>query len=203
MNGKTASSMICALAFATLSASAAPPAYNPPVGAVALPEFEPLIAPCADPAADHFMEIDISQRPPAGATRVQRLSGWVSEDGIFHWPFVMRLRNIGDKAFVGKPGLQRAVLTEDDLKAGKKGRVLATVPFDRIDPRGGVGVRFMFEAPVADMEKLRFRRTYTLSIKYDRVDASIAENAYGDCNLRNNEFSVHFDGGRKGWIFVK
>lgn len=193
---------IAALGLATAGAMAAPAEFTVPVG-VRLPEVEPLIPACADPAADRFIEVDISQRPPAGATRIQKLSGWVTADGVFHWPLVVRLRNVGDKVFAGKPGLQRAVLTEDDLKTGKKGRVVATVPFDRIDPRGGVGVRFQFTAPAADMAKQRFKKVFRLAIKYDRLDASIVSNQYGDCNLQNNEFSITFDGSRKGWIFAK
>lgn len=201
MIGRAALSL-CALAFA-LSASTAVQAqeFTVPVG-VRLPELDPLIPPCADPAADRFIEVDISQRAPAGTTRIQKLSGWVSADGIFHWPLVMRLRNIGDKVFVGKPGLQRAVLTEQDLLTGKT-REVAKVPFDRIDPRGGVGVRFQFEAPAADMQKQRFKKVFKLAIKYDQLDASIVSNTFGDCDLQNNEFSVTFDGSRKGWIFAK
>lgn len=198
MSVRLAIGLICALGFA---GSAAAQEFTVPLS-VRLPELEPLISPCADPAADRFIEIDISQRPPAGATRIQKLSGWVTGDGVFHWPFVMRLRNIGDKAFVGKPGLQRAVLTETDQLTGKT-REIATTPFDRIDARGGVGVRFQFQAPAADMQKQRFRRTYKLSIKYDRLDASILNNQFGDCDLQNNEFSLVFDGGRKGWIHTK
>jgi hypothetical protein len=193
---------VAALGLATFGAAAAPGEFTVPVG-VKLPEVEPLIPACADPAVDRFIEVDISQRPPAGATRIQKLSGWVTADGVFHWPLVMRLRNVGDKVFAGKPGLQRAVLTEDDLKTGKKGRVVATVPFDRIEPRGGVGVRFEFTAKAEDMQKQNFHRIFTLAIKYDRMDASIVENKFGDCNLRNNEWFVEFDGSRKGWIFAK
>jgi hypothetical protein len=201
MNGKAVLSA-CALAFA-LSASTAASAQEFRVpGHVELPNLEPLIPACADPAVDRFIEVDISQRPPAGTTRIQKLSGWVSADGIFHWPLVMRLRNIGDKVFVGKPGLQRAIVTEQDLLTGKT-REVAKVPFDRIDPRGGVGVRFQFEAPAADMAKQRFKRVFKVAIKYDRMDASIVTNQFGDCNLRNNEFSLTFDGSRPGWIHAK
>jgi hypothetical protein len=192
----------CAVAVSTASAWAAPETFNVPVG-VKLPEVEPLISACADPAADRFIEVDISQRPPAGSTRIQRLSGWVTADNIFHWPLIVRLRNIGDKPFVGKPGAQRAVVTEDDLKTGKKGRVIQTVPFDRIPAHGGVGVRFEFAAPVAEMQKQSFHRVFKLSIKYDRLDAAIVDSSTGDCNLRNNEWSVEFNGGRKGWIFAR
>ena len=198
MIGKVALSTVCSLAF-TLSAHAQ--AFEVP-GSVKLPDLEPLIPACADPAADRFIEVDISQRPPAGTTRVQKLSGWITPDGVFHWPLVMRLRNVGDKTFAGKPGLQRAVLTEQDQLSGKT-REVVTVPFDRIDARGGVGVRFQFTAPAADMAKQRFKKVFKLAIKYDRMDASIVSNQFGDCNLQNNEFSVTFDGSRKGWIFAK
>jgi hypothetical protein len=202
MNAKAALSTVCAVAFATLSASAAPPTVNIP-STVHLPVLEPLIAPCADPAADHFLEIDISQRPPAGAARVQKVSGWVTEDGTFNWPLVMRVRNIGDKPFAGKPGKQRVLVTEDDLLTGKKGRVVASVPFDRIDPRSGVAARFLFQATAADMNKQRFHRIYTISVKYDVIDDAIVTSQYGDCNLRNNAFFVEFDGSRKQWVFGK
>lgn len=200
MNTKSALTTICAVAFATLSTSAAPPTVNVP-STVHLPVLEPLIAPCADPAADRFLEIDISQRPPAGAARVQKLSGWVTEDGTFNWPLVMRVRNIGDKTFAGKPGKQRVLVTEDDLLVGKKGRVVASVPFDRIDPRSGVAARFLFQASAADMNKQRFHRVYTISVKYDVMDDAIVTGQYGDCNLRNNEFAVEFDGSRKQWVY--
>jgi len=198
MIGRLALSTACALG---LAFGAQAQEFNVPVG-VKLPEVEPLIPDCADPAADRFIEVDISQRPPAGTTRIQKLSGWVTADGIFHWPLVMRLRNIGDRAFVGKPGLQRAVLTEQDQLSGKT-REVASVPFDRIEPRGGVGVRFQFTASAADMAKQRFKKVFKLAIKYDRLDASIVSNKFGDCDLQNNEFSLTFDGSRKGWIFLK
>lgn len=198
MIGRAALGLMCALG---LAATVQAQEFDVPVG-VKLPELEPLISDCADPAVDRFIEVDISQRPPAGTTRIQKLSGWVSSDGVFHWPLVMRLRNVGDRAFAGKPGLQRAIVTEQDLLSGKT-REVTNVPFDRIDPRGGVGVRFQFTAPAADMAKQRFKRVYKLSIKYDRLDASIVTNKFGDCNLRNNEFSLTFDGSRKGWIFAK
>lgn len=198
MSVRFALGIVCALG---LAGAAAAQQFTVPVG-VKLPELDPLISPCADPAVDRFIEIDISQRPPAGAMRIQKLSGWVTSDGVFHWPFVMRLRNIGDKAFIGKPGAQRAVLTETDQLSGKT-REVTTAPFDRIEPRGGVGVRFQFEAPAADMQKQRFRRVFKLAIKYDRLDESIVSNQFGDCDLRNNEFSIVIDGSRKGWIFAK
>jgi hypothetical protein len=198
MIGRAALGLICALG---LGATAQAQEFDVPVG-VKLPELDPLIADCADPAVDRFIEVDISQRPPAGTTRIQKLSGWVTADGVFHWPLVMRLRNIGDRAFAGKPGLQRAVVTEQDLLSGKT-REVTNVPFDRIEPRGGVGVRFQFTAPAADMAKQRFKKVFKLAIKYDRLDASIVTNKFGDCDLQNNEFSLTFDGSRKGWIFAK
>lgn len=170
---------------------------------VILPQFEPLVPSCADPAADRFLEVDISQRPPAGATRVQRLSAWATSDGVFHWPFVMRVRNIGDQPFLGKPGEQAVIVTEDDLATGKKGRVVGNVPFDRIAPHSGVAVRFEFTAPVADVEKGKFRRTYTLAIQYQKLSGQIANTRTGDCNLSNNTFTIQIDGSRKGWISGK
>jgi hypothetical protein len=194
--------LVCALVLATAGAFAAPPTIDIPK-TVHLPVLEPLITPCADPAADRFLEIDITQRPPAGTTRVQKVSGWVTEDGTFNWPFVMRMRNIGDKPFAGKPGKQRVVVIEDDLLAGKKGRVVATVPFDRIEPRSGVAVRFLFQASAADVNKKRFRRVYKLAIKYDATDSSIVDSPFGDCNFKNNEFSLEFDGSRERWIYAR
>lgn len=201
MTFKFAALAACALLAATAT-FAAPPTVDIPQ-TVHLPVLEPLIAPCADPAADRFLEIDITQRPPAGATRVQKVSGWVTDDGTFHWPFVMRMRNIGDRPFAGKPGKQRVIVTEDDLLAGKKGRVVATVPFDRIDPRSGVAVRFLFQAPATDVNKKRFRRVYKLAIKYDATDSSIVDSPFGDCNFKNNEFSLEFDGSRERWIYAR
>ncbi len=170
---------------------------------VVLPQLEPLVPSCADPAADRFLEVDIAQRPPAGATRVQRLSAWVTPDGVFHWPFVMRVRNIGDQPFMGKPGQQAVVVTEDDLAAGKKGRVVASVPFDRIAQHSGIAARFEFTAPAAEIEKGKFRRVYTLSVQYKHLGLEITNSRYGDCNLRNNSFVVDIDGSRKGWISAK
>jgi hypothetical protein len=115
----------------------------------------------------------------------------------------MRVRNIGDKAFAGKAGKQSVVVTEDDLASGKKGRVVASVPFDRIEPRSGVAARFEFAAPAVDVQKGRFHRIYTLSIKYDQMDEALINGPFGDCELRDNSFFVEFDGSRKGWIFGK
>lgn len=183
-------------------AVAAPPTVAIP-DHVQIPQLKPLIATCSDPAADRWLEIDISQRPPAGAARVQKVSGWTTEDGVFHWPFVMRIRNIGDKPFVGKPGKQSVVVTEDDVATGKKGRVVASVPFDRIEPRSGVAARFLFEAPAADMNKGKFHRIYKLSIKYDELNEQIVNGQFGDCDLQNNSYSMEIDGGRKGWIIAR
>jgi hypothetical protein len=94
-------------------------------------------------------------------------------------------------------------VTEDDLLTGKKGRVVASTPFDRIDPRSGVAARLMFQASAADMNKQRFHRIYTVSIKYDVMDDTLLTGQFGDCNLRNNEFFVEFDGSRKQWIYGK
>jgi hypothetical protein len=170
---------------------------------VQLPDLVPLVSSCSDPAADRFMEIDISQRPPAGATRVQRVGGWVTSDGVYHWPFVVRIRNIGDQPFIGKPGQQDAVVTEDDRVAGTKGRVVASVPFDRIAQHSGLAVRFTFTAPTTQVEQGKFRRVYTLSLNYKNQGYELINGRNGDCNLRNNTFTVEFDGSRKGWIFAK
>jgi hypothetical protein len=170
---------------------------------VKLPDLKPLVAPCSDPAADRFLEIDISQRPPAGATRVQRVSGWVTPDGMFHWPFVMRVRNIGDQPFFGKAGEQAVTITEDDITGGKKGRVVATVPFQNIPAHSGVAARFMFSAPADNVANGKFRRLYTLSIQYNKKSEQLINGKNGDCDLQNNTFAVEFDGSRKGWIFAK
>ena len=190
------------VAAAGLAFAAADAPLNIPV-TVHLPELEPLVPACADPAADHFLEIDISQRPPAGATRVQKISAWVTADGVFHWPFVMRVRNIGDQPFFGKPGKQSVVVTEDDLAAKTKGKVLNSTPFDRVPPRSGVAARFEFTAPAEFVQKANFHRIVTLSIKYDEMGQALVTGQNGDCNLRNNSFFVEFDGSRKGWIFGK
>lgn len=196
-------SIACAvLGTIALAGTAAAAELNIPKHVV-LPQLEPLVSPCADPAADRFLEVDIAKRPPAGATRVQRLSAWVTTDGIFHWPFVVRVRNIGDQPFLGKAGEQAVVVTEDDLASGKKGRVVASVPFDRIAPHSGVAARFEFAAPAADVEKSKFRRVYTLSIQYKRLGLEITNSRTGDCNLRNNSFVIDIDGSRKGWISAK
>ncbi len=202
MVGRLGLGFVGTLAFGLATAAVAAPQVTVP-NTVQLPTFDTLFPACADPAADHFLEVDISKRPPAGATRVQSISAWVTEDGVFHWPFVMRLRNIGDQPFIGKPGLQSAVVTEEDLAAKTKASVVGSTPFDRIDAHSGVAVRFEFTAPAEAVQKARFHRIYTLSIKYQEMSEAIVNGRYGDCNLRNNSFFVEFDGSRKGWIFGK
>jgi hypothetical protein len=187
-----------------LAASAATSAQSltiPPT--VQLPQLKPLVSPCADPAADRFLEVDISKRPPPGATRVQRLSAWVTPDGVFHWPFVMRIRNPGDQPFMGTAGKQSAVVTLDDLTAKTKGAVVGETPFERIAAHSGVAVRFEFTAPADAIQKAKFRRVYTLSIKYKELNEAIVSSRNGDCDLLNNSFAVEFDASRKGWIFSK
>lgn len=194
--------LLTAASFAVLASAANAAPVNIPAN-VKMPELTPLVSPCSDPAADRFIEVDISQRPPAGAERIQRISAWVTPDGVLHWPFVMRVRNIGDQPFFGKPGKQSALITEDDVNAKTKGKVVSKVAFDRIPAHSGLAVRFMFEAKATDVEKGNFHRIYTLSIKYDQLDQSITETKTGDCNLTNNTFFVELDGSRKGWLFAK
>jgi hypothetical protein len=170
---------------------------------VQLPQLKPLVSPCADPAADRFLEVDISKRPPPGATRVQRLSAWVTPDGVFHWPFVMRIRNLGDQPFMGTAGKQSAVVTLDDMTAKTKGTVVGETPFERIAAHSGVAVRFEFTAPAESVQKAKFRRVYTLSIKYNELNEAIVSSRNGDCDLLNNSFAIEFDGSRKGWLFAK
>jgi hypothetical protein len=194
--------IVCGLAAGGIlfAAGAAADELNIPVK---MPELTPLEKMCADPAADHFLEMDISQRPPAGAVRVQRVSAWVTPDGVFHWPFVMRIRNIGDQPFFGKAGQQSVVVTEDDVIAGKKGRVVSSTPFTTIPGHSGVAARFEFSAPAADMAKAKFHRIFTLAIQYNNKDEQLINGKNGDCELKNNSFFVEFDGSRKGWIFAK
>src|SRR5262249_43239482 len=112
--------------------------------------------------------------------------------------------NIGDQPFIAsKPGQQSAVVTEDDLASGAKGKVAGTQGFDRIDAHSGVAVRFEFTAPAEDVNKGKFHRIYTLSLKYNNQDEALVNGRYGDCNLGNNSWFVEFDGSRKGWIFGK
>lgn len=202
LNSKTLrfSLLACALAGTAIAANA-PPGEFPKE--IQLPPLESLVPPCADPAADHFIEIDISQRPPEGSTRVQRLSGWVTPDGIFHWPFVMRMRNIGDQPFLAKPGQQFVTITLDDLTTGKRNQTLAKIPFDRVAAHSGMAARFEFSAPLEQAQKGRFHRIYTLAVKYEHMDAAIINGRNGDCNLRNNLFAIEFDGSRKNWIFAR
>ena len=191
---------ICAVLTASAAAFAADAIKIPQT--MNMPVLEPLVPPCADPAADHFIEIDISQRPPAGSARVQRISGWVTADGVLHWPFVMRVRNIGDQVFIGTPGKQSAQLIEKDLAKGTT-KTLATVPFDRVPAHSGVAVRFEFDAPAKEVEKGKFHRLYTLEINYGKQNDAIANPRYGDCNMRNNSFSIELDGSRPKWIYAK
>ena len=186
---------------AAANAQGVPPLTIP--ATVQLPRLKPLVPPCADPAADRFLEIDISKRPPPGATRVPRLGAWVTPDGIFHWPFVMRVRNIGDQPFMGKAWMQSAIVIEDEFAGKTKGKVAGETKFDRIAAHSGVAVRFEFTAPAEVVRKATFHRIYTLSLKYDELGEAIVNGKNGDCDLLNNSFAVEFDGSRKGWIFAK
>lgn len=183
-----------------LSASADTPLKLP--NTIRIPEVEPLIPNCADPAADHFITLDMWARPPAGATKVGVIHAWMTPDGIVHWPFVMRVRNLGDQPFIGKPGQQSAVVVEDDIVAKTKGREVGTQKFDRIEPRGSLLVHFEFTAPRAAVERANFHRIYTLKLKLNENDQKALEGKYGDCHPKNNEYHVEFDGSRKGWIFA-
>lgn len=170
---------------------------------VQLPQLQSLVSPCSDPAADRFLELDLMQRPPAGATRVPRIGGWVTPDGIFNWPFVMRVRNLGDQPFIGQAGLQSVVVTEDDRLSGAKGKVVSNTPFAQIAAHSGVAARFLFSAPAADVEKGKFHRIYTLKLDYKKIDVALTGGRTGDCNLTNNTFTVEFNGKTKTWITVK
>ncbi|MBI1213820.1 MAG: hypothetical protein GC190_20355 [Alphaproteobacteria bacterium] len=187
------------LILASLGAKADEPLKIP--NTVHLPDIDPLIPNCADPAADHFITIDMWARAPAGATQVAKLHAWMTPDGIFHWPLVMRVRNLGDQPFIGKPGKQRAVVTEDDVIAKTKGRQVGSQKFDRIEPRGSLLVHFEFTAPRAAVEAQHFHRIYTLSLKLDESDAKALAGPYGDCHPKNNSYFIEIDGSRKGWIF--
>ena len=192
----------CALVLSSVGIAAADtPTVTVPT-TVKLPDLEPLIEPNADPAADHFLEIDFSHRPPAGATSVQRIGAWVTPDGVFHWPFVMRIRNIGDKPFQGKAGEQFVIVTEEDLLTNKKKEISRT-PFDHIEPRSGVAARFEFAAPAESVQKPKFHRIYTLAIKFEERNGVVASAAYTDGNLQNNSFKIEFDSSKVGWIFQK
>jgi len=85
---------IVALLAVTLGARADEPLKLPIT--VKLPDPQPLIPNCADPAADHFLTLDMWTRPPAGSTQVSAVHAYLTPDGVFHWPFVMRVRNLGD-----------------------------------------------------------------------------------------------------------
>ena len=189
----TVLSSVLVVTLAGPAAAQGVPPLNIPT-TVQLPELEPLVPACADPAADHFLEIDISKRPPPGATRVQRLSAWITPDGVFHWPFVMRIRNLGDQPFIGKAWMQSAIVIVDEFAGKTKGKVAGETKFDRIAAHSGIAVRFEFTAPAEAIRKAKFHRIYTLSIKYDELNEAVVTGRNGDCNLRNNSFSVEFDG---------
>lgn len=192
--------MLAAVAFAASSLfAAADEPLNIP-NTVHLPDLEPLIPNCADPAADHFITIDMWARPPAGTMQVAKLHAWVTPDGVFHWPLVMRVRNLGDQPFIGKPGQQSAVITEDDVVANAKGREVGSQKFDRIEPRGSLLVHFEFTAPRSAVEKQSFHRIYTLKLKLNESDGKALEGPYGDCHAKNNSYFFELDGSRKGWF---
>ncbi len=188
------------LAAFSLSASADTPLTLP--NTVHLPDVPPLIPNCADPAADHFITVDMWARPPAGTPQVGVVHAWLTPDGVFHWPFVMRVRNLGDQPFIGKPAKQSAVVTEDDIVAKTQGRVVGSQNFDRLDPRGSLLVHFEFTAPRAAVEAHSFHRIYTLTLKFDESNQKALEGQYGDCNTTNNKYHIELDGSRKGWIFA-
>lgn len=190
---------VFALASLGAMAQSQPPLKVP--NTVHLPDIEPLIPNCADPAADHFVTLDMWARPPAGVTQVQAMHAWLTPDGVFHWPLVMRVRNVGDQPFIGKPGKQRAVITEDDVLANKKGREVGSQKFDRIEPRGAFLVHFEFTAPRAAVEAQNFHRIYTLTLELDETDQRALEGKYGDCHPKNNKYFIEIDGSRKGWVF--
>ena len=70
------------IAVASFSAQAEAPLKVP--NTVHLPDIEPLIPNCADPAADHFVTLDMWARAPAGTTQVAALHAWLTPDGVFH-----------------------------------------------------------------------------------------------------------------------
>lgn len=194
--------LIASLAVAVaIPAFAEPPPFTLP-NTIRLPDPPPLIPNCSDPAADHFLSLDLWQRPPAGAQQFAVQHAWLTPDGIFHWPFVMRVRNLGDQPFVGKPGKQSAIVTEDDLLAGTKGKEIGSAKFDRIDQHGALLVHFEFTAPRAAVESGKFHRIYTLTLKFDETDQKGLESKYGDCRTNNNKYFVELDGSRKGWFFA-
>jgi len=191
----------CLIAAASVLAVAEPAPFALP-NTIHLPDIDPLVPNCADPAADHFLSLDMWQRPPAGAAQFSVLHAWMTADGIFHWPFVMRVRNLGDQPFIGKPGKQSAVVLEDDIVANTKGREVGNAKFDRIDQHGALLVHFEFTAPRAAVEQHSFHRIYTLSLKLDETDPKALAGTYGDCSAKNNQYHVEFDASRKGWIFA-
>jgi hypothetical protein len=191
-----------ALALAALSPSVQADAPLKIPNIVHLPDVAPLIPNCSDPAADHFITIDMWTRPPAGVIQAAAIHAWVTPDGIFHWPLVMRVRNLGDQPFMGKPGKQSAVITEDDVIANTKGKEVGSQKFDRIEPHGSLLVHFEFTAPRAVVEAQNFHRIYTLSLKLDESDRKALESTYGDCHPKNNSYFIEIDGSRKGWVFA-
>jgi len=191
-----------AVALALPIAATADPAPLTLPNTIHLPDPAPLIPNCGDPAADHFLSLDLWLRPPVGAQQIATVHAWVTADGIFHWPFVMRVRNLGDQPFIGKPGRQSAVVTEDDIAAHTKTREIAAAKFDRIEQHGALLVHFEFTAPRAAIEQHNFHRIYTLTLKLDETDRKALEGTYGDCHPANNAYHVEFDGSRKGWIFA-
>jgi len=127
---------------------------------------------------------------------------YLTPDGIFHWPLVMRVRNLGDQPYVGKPGKQRAVVTEDDVIAKTKDRQVGEQKFDRIDPRGGLLVHIEYTAPSAAVESQKFHRIYTLKLEFNESDQKALESKFGDCHPKNNSYFIEIDGSRKGWFFA-
>ncbi len=198
---KTAAAFVIALGAALPLSAAADQAPLQLPNTIRLPDPAPLIPNCSDPAADHFISLDLWARPPAGAQVLTVQHAWVTSDGIFHWPFVMRVRNVGDQPFIGKPGQQVATITEDNLVAGTKGKEVGSTKFDRIDQHGALLVHFEFTAPRAEIEQHSFHRIYTLSLTFND-DQKLLEGTFGDCHPTNNTYHIEFDGSRKGWIFA-
>ena len=191
---------VASFAVVSLTARADEPIKIP--NTVHLPDVAPLIPNCSDPAADHFITLDMWARAPAGATPVPALHAWLTSDGVFHWPLAMRVRNLGDQPFIGKPGMQSAVITEDDVVANTKGKEVGSQKFDRIEPHGALLVHFEFTAPRAAVEAQSFHRIYTLSLKLNTADEKALSSMYGDCHPKNNSYFIEIDGSRKGWVFA-
>jgi hypothetical protein len=191
---------VAALSLISVNAIADAPLTIP--NTVHLPDVAPLIPNCSDPAADHFVTLDMWARQPPGATPVAALHAWITADGVFHWPLVMRVRNLGDQPFIGKPGMQSAVITEDDVIANAKGKEVGSQKFDRIEPHGALLVHFEFTAPRAAVQSQNFHRIYTLTLKLNEADEKALGSMYGDCHPKNNSYFVEIDGSRKGWVFA-